>query len=94
MTPKDILSLLLGLAVLLPLISFAVIAVFGPRMGKAGEYGGYVATAAIVGGFVLSIIALAVWVSDAGAVLRHRKPSPMAEASVLLLDPLSPVLRA
>ena len=67
MTTEDILSLLLGLAVLLPLISFGAIAVFGPRMGKAGEYGGYVATGAIVGAFALSVIALAVWVGDTGA---------------------------
>jgi hypothetical protein len=56
-----LLPLLLGLAWLLPLASFALIVLFGPRMGKSGHYAAYVATAAILTGFVLSVIALACW---------------------------------
>jgi len=53
----------LGFAVLLPLISFAVILVLGPRMGKAGALAAYVATGAIAGGFLLSIISLLfIWI--------------------------------
>jgi NADH-quinone oxidoreductase subunit L len=55
------LPLLLALAWLLPLASFASIVLFGPRMGKAGRYAAYVATAAIVAGFVLSVAALGLW---------------------------------
>ena len=40
--------MLLGLAWLLPLASFALIVLFGPRMGKAGVTAGYLATGAIV----------------------------------------------
>ena len=60
--------LLLG-AWLLPLASFAAIVFFGPRMGKGGRLAGYVATGAIVGGWVLSAVALAVW-------LGQHAPSP------------------
>ncbi len=56
-----LLPLLLGLAWLLPLASFALIVLFGPRMGKAGYYAAHVATAAIVTGFVLSVAALGCW---------------------------------
>ncbi len=52
---------LLGLAVLLPLISFAAIFVFGNWMGKAGSFAGLVATGAIFGAFVLSVISLVIW---------------------------------
>ncbi len=46
----SLLPLLLGLAWLLPLASFALIVFFGQRMGRGGKAAGYVATAAIVGG--------------------------------------------
>jgi NADH-quinone oxidoreductase subunit L len=61
MEPTTLLPLLLGLAWLLPLASFALIVLFGPRMGKSGYYAAYLATAAIVTGFVLSVVALGVW---------------------------------
>jgi NADH-quinone oxidoreductase subunit L len=61
MEPTTLLPLLLGLAWLLPLASFALIVFFGPRMGKSGYYAAYVATAAIVTGFVLSVVALGLW---------------------------------
>ena len=57
---NTLLPLLLALAWLLPLASFVLIVLFGPRMGKAGYYAAYVATAAIVAGFVLSVAALGV----------------------------------
>ena len=57
------LPILLGLAWLLPLASFALILLFGPRMGKAGRGAGYLATAAIIASFVLSLAALGTWLS-------------------------------
>ena len=65
---NQILPLLLGLAWLLPLASFALIVLFGPRMGKAGHGAGYVATFAIVAGFVLSATALVLW------LMHHQLP--------------------
>jgi NADH-quinone oxidoreductase subunit L len=56
-----LLPLFLGLAWLLPLGSFALIVLFGPRMGRAGKYAAYVATAAIMTSCVLSMAALGVW---------------------------------
>jgi NADH-quinone oxidoreductase subunit L len=52
---------LLAIAWLLPLASFALIVFLGPRMGKAGKYAAWVATAAIVAAFVLSAAALTLW---------------------------------
>lgn len=56
-----LLPLFLGLAWLLPLASFALIVLFGPRMGRAGKYAAYLATAAIMTSCVLSLAALGVW---------------------------------
>jgi NADH-quinone oxidoreductase subunit L len=58
---NTLLPLLLGLAWLLPLASFALVVFFGPRMGKAGHCAGYVATGAIAAALVLSVIALGAW---------------------------------
>lgn len=67
-------STLLGWAVILPLCSFFVILVAGPRMGKAGEHAAKLATAAIGLSAILSFISLGLWlnahrpgVSHAGA---------------------------
>jgi NADH-quinone oxidoreductase subunit L len=58
---------LLAIAWLLPLASFVLILLFGPRMGKAGKGGGYLATAAIGGSCLLSFIALfGVWLPKHG----------------------------
>jgi len=57
------LPVLLGLAWLLPLVSFALIVFFGPRMGPHGKYAADVATGASLAGFVLSLIALVGWIS-------------------------------
>ena len=54
---------LLAAAWLLPLASFVLIVFFGKRMGHGGKAAGYVATGAIVGGFVLSLTALVCWLS-------------------------------
>ena len=64
METGNLLSVLLGLAVLLPLCSFAVILVFGPRLGKAGEFAGFLATGAIVSSLLLSLASLGVWLSS------------------------------
>ncbi len=58
------LPLLLGLAWLLPLVSFALVVLFGPRMGHGGRGGGVVATAAIVTSLVLSLAALVLWLAE------------------------------
>jgi len=59
MDPQTTLHVLLGTAVLLPLFSFFIILVLGPRLGKGGAY---VATGAILGAAILSFISLfAVW---------------------------------
>ena len=62
-TAEKIIPALLGVAVLLPLISFWIILVVGRWMGKAGEYASYVAAAAIVAGFGLSLISAIAWFS-------------------------------
>ena len=55
------LPLLLALAWLLPLCSFALIVFFGPRMGRGGRYAAFVATAAIMASCALSFAALGLW---------------------------------
>ena len=60
---NNTLPLLLGTAWLLPLASFALILLFGPRMGKAGRGAGFVATGAILAAFLLSTVALLVWLN-------------------------------
>jgi NADH-quinone oxidoreductase subunit L len=57
------LPILLGTATLLPLASFALIVLFGPRMGKHGEMAGWVAVGAIGGACVLSLVAFCMWIS-------------------------------
>jgi NADH-quinone oxidoreductase subunit L len=54
---------LLGLAWLLPLASFVLIVLFGKRMGHGGKAAGFLAVAAIVSSFVLSLTALVCWLS-------------------------------
>ncbi len=61
MALNTILPLLLGLAWLLPLCSFALIVFFGPRMGRGGRYAAGVATAAIMASCALSLTALGLW---------------------------------
>jgi len=61
MAPEASLPLLLGLAWLLPLASFTIIVLFGPKLGKAGIMASYVATGAIIGSFLLSMTAFGIW---------------------------------
>lgn len=63
-----IISRLLGVAVLLPLMSFVFTFIFGRRLGN-GKLGAHAATFAIVSAFVLSMMAFCVWVS-------HHPPAP------------------
>jgi proton-translocating NADH-quinone oxidoreductase chain L len=67
----ETLPLLLALAWLMPLASFVIIVLFGPRLGKAGVLAGYVATGAILISMVLSLISLAMWVSQHGFAEEH-----------------------
>ena len=76
---ESILSNLLLIAWLLPLASFCVILFFGPRLGVAGRGAAYVATGAIGGGFVLSLIALLTWIGSHGVAGGHHPDA--AEAS-------------
>jgi proton-translocating NADH-quinone oxidoreductase chain L len=56
-----LLPILLSVAWLLPLASFALILFAGPRMGKGGRLSAYVATGAIGAAMVLSLAALGAW---------------------------------
>jgi NADH:ubiquinone oxidoreductase subunit 5 (subunit L)/multisubunit Na+/H+ antiporter MnhA subunit len=69
------LPLLLGLAWLLPLCSFAAILFFGPRMGKGGRGAAYLATGAIVLAFALSLTAHVCW------LMEHPLSGPEASAA-------------
>ncbi|MDZ4820529.1 MAG: NADH-quinone oxidoreductase subunit L [Planctomycetota bacterium] len=67
------LPVLLGLACLVPLVSFVLIVLFGARMGKHGEYAAYVATGAILIAFALSSVAMVGWMGE------HKPDSAHAE---------------
>ena len=56
------LAILLGLAVLSPLLSFVLILLFGPYMGNKGKQAGYCATLFILISCVLSMTALSLWI--------------------------------
>ncbi|MGE0607583.1 MAG: NADH-quinone oxidoreductase subunit L [Pirellulales bacterium] len=64
MNLAEMLPLLLGAAWLLPLVSFTLIVFVGPRMGKGGVAASYVATGAILGAFLLSVVSLVIWLSN------------------------------
>ncbi len=70
---------LLGLAWLLPLASFVAILFFGPRMGPHGRNAAWLATAAIVASFVLSLAAAGTWLG-AHPVVGHAAESHAAES--------------
>ena len=55
MEAAQLLPLLLGTAVLLPLISFFIIVLGGPRLGKNGAAASMIATFMIGSAFVLSM---------------------------------------
>ena len=60
----EFLPILLGFAVLLPLISFFIILCFGPKMGKAGSGAAYMAICAIGGACLLSFASLFIWLNN------------------------------
>ncbi|HEX4148601.1 MAG TPA: proton-conducting transporter membrane subunit, partial [Pirellulales bacterium] len=64
----QLLPLLLLGAWLLPLASFVVIVLLGPKLGKHGVAASYVATAAIVCSFLLSAVGFVGWWSTFGAM--------------------------
>ena len=75
---------LLLIAWLLPLVSFTAIVLAGPWMGKAGRWAAFLATGAIVSGFVLSLLSLCVWLGDpSGSDTSggHTGPNPDAHAA-------------
>ncbi len=78
---------LLAVAWLLPLASFAIILVGGRRLGRAGIGAAWVACGAIVGSFCLATIALAGWlwinplVSSEGHGSTHATPASATEGS-------------
>ena len=63
MEPAQTLSILLAAAWLLPLASFVIIVLFGPRLGKHGVLASYVATGAILAALALSSCAFVYWLS-------------------------------
>jgi NADH:ubiquinone oxidoreductase subunit 5 (subunit L)/multisubunit Na+/H+ antiporter MnhA subunit len=79
----DSIPILLGAAWLLPLLSFTIIVLFGPKLGPHGKYASYVAAGAIVTGFVLSLISLFSWIGTNGfdgKKADHEKPVALASA--------------
>ena len=79
----ETLSYLLLTAWLLPLVSFVLIIFFGKRMGRAGIGASYVATGAILGSMILSLISLFFWLdaNPLGGKDHHgEKPSHVAAA--------------
>ncbi len=73
-TALDYLPVLLGWAVLVPLISFVLVVLFGPRMGRHGRLAGYVATGAIMISAVLAFVSLFIWLAVEGTgaeLLQH-----------------------
>ena len=75
----DNIPMLLGWAVLLPLVSFVAILIAGPRMGKAGALAGWVATLAIVGAGVLSVTSLTIWLVANPLVAASEADHPSAD---------------
>lgn len=63
MQPETLITLLLTLAWLLPLGSFAIIVFAGPRLGRGGVGAGYLATGAILASCVLSLAATVSWLT-------------------------------
>ena len=71
MDAATLLPMLLGAAVLLPLLSFAVIVLAGPNLGEHGKAAGTVATAAILGAALLSYLSLFVWLGSNWPQVAH-----------------------
>ena len=77
---ERLLPLLLGTAWLLPLAALAVNVLVGPRLGRHGRGAGFLSTAAIGAGFVLSVAALGFWLGHhriaVGHAAEHAAPTP------------------
>ncbi len=71
METVEYLPTILGAAVLLPLVSFVVIVLFGAAMRKAHVPTNYIATGAIMGSFVLAFTAMCIWLSSNGMPVVH-----------------------
>jgi NADH-quinone oxidoreductase subunit L len=82
------LPMLLGLAWLLPLASFALIVLFGPRMGKSGRGAGYLATFAIIAAFILSASALVLWIMQHPLSAAVHDPGAHVGSSPLPVPPI------
>ena len=80
MTLASVLPLLLGLAWLLPLASFTLIVFFGRRMGAHGNKAAWVATGAILSGFILSLVCLIGWISVHGIAPPHEAVASAGKA--------------
>ncbi len=61
MDPHTAIPSFLAAACLIPLASFVIIFLAGPKLGHAGRWAAYLATAAIATSFVLSVIAACQW---------------------------------
>ena len=68
---ESMIPTLLGWAVLLPLISFFLILVAGPKMGKGGSFAAMLATFCIGAACVLSLISLKLWLNVHPIVAHH-----------------------
>lgn len=79
LAPEDSLPLLLGLAVLFPLVSFVVIFLFGNRLERLGAY---VATGAIAGAAMCSITAGAIWLAQHSPPAAHHASQAESHAAV------------
>jgi NADH-quinone oxidoreductase subunit L len=94
MNLPTLLPTLLGLAWLLPLVSFVLIVFWGRRMGRGGKCAGYLATLAIFCSAVLSFAALAAWLSQhpclpsAHELAEHARHDPHV-APLPLVEPIS-----
>ncbi|MEN6451379.1 MAG: NADH-quinone oxidoreductase subunit L [Thermoguttaceae bacterium] len=71
MNLESLLPSMLAAAWLLPLVSFALIVFFGPRMGRGGRYAAHVATTAIIAACVLSFACLGLWLAHYPLTLGH-----------------------
>ena len=83
---RTLMPTLLGLAWLLPLASFALLVLWGRRMGRGGKCAGYLATLAIFCSAVLSFTALAAWLSHHPCL----PPAHEAAEHAAQLEPAAP----
>ncbi len=74
-----VLPILLGFAVLLPLLSFVVIFLVGPRLGEHGKTAGTVAVLAIFGSLCLSLISLGIWLWHHPPQAHHAEHAALAQ---------------